>query len=123
MQKNTTILGLLLIILGLISYFGSGQSSVTALIPAFFGIVFTILAMVSLAEKIKKHTMHAAVAFAMLGVIGAARGVPGFIDIVTGVGAERPLAIYAQMTMLILCLGYIFLSFRSFREARKNQNN
>lgn len=123
MRKNTTILGLLLIILGLLSYFGTGQSSITALIPAFFGVVFTTLAGFSVVEKIHKHMMHAAVAVAMLGAIGSARGISGFIDIVTGVGTERPLAIYAQVVMLILCLGYVFLSFRSFRQARKNQNS
>jgi hypothetical protein len=42
MQNLTLSLGILLIILGAASYLGTGQESVTALIPSFFGILFVL---------------------------------------------------------------------------------
>lgn len=119
-MKNLTLsLGILLIILGLASYFGTGRESITAMIPAFFGLVFVGLAMLSAVESIKKHVMHAAVGFALLGLIGSARGIPGLIDIIGGEIVERPVAIYAQVAMLLMCLAYIVSAVKSFREARK----
>ena len=40
MPSTTRTVGIVLILLGLVSYFGTGRISVTALIPAFFGAVF-----------------------------------------------------------------------------------
>ena len=77
MPSTTRTLGIVLILLGLISYFGTGRVSVTALIPAFFGAVFIILAAVARSESARKHAMHAAVALALLALIGTlARVVP-----------------------------------------------
>ena len=119
-MKNLTVsLGALLIILGLASYFGTGSKSFTAMIPAFFGLVFVILGFLSALENIKKHMMHASVGFALLGFIGAARGIPGFFEILTGGEVERPVAIYAQIAMLLMCLTYIIAAVKSFRAARK----
>lgn len=44
MPSTTRIVGILLMILGLASYWLTGRTSVTALIPAFFGILFVALA-------------------------------------------------------------------------------
>ena len=62
MPATTRTFGLILIVLGLASYFLTGRVSVTALIPAFFGSVFIILALVARNESARKHAMHAAVA-------------------------------------------------------------
>ena len=43
MAQTTIGFGIGMILLGVVSYFATGQQSVTALIPAFFGIVFLIL--------------------------------------------------------------------------------
>lgn len=119
-MKNLTLsLGLLLIILGFASYFGTGMESITAMIPAFFGFMFVGFGVLAGIEKIKKHVMHAAVGFALLGLIGSARGVPGLIEIFSGVEVERPLAIYAQVAMMLMCLAYIVAAVKSFKDARK----
>ena len=120
MKKLTSSLGFLLIILGLASYFGTGQASVTALIPAFFGVVFVVLAMIASVENLKKHMLHAAAGIALIGLLGAARGIPGLISIIGGETVERPLAIYAQVAMFLMCALYIFKAVQSFRTARKN---
>lgn len=118
MKNLTPSLGLLLILLGLASYFGTGRESITALIPSFFGVVFVILGLLAKVEKIKKHVMHAAVGFALLGLIGSARGIPGLMEIIGGGDVERPIAIYAQVAMMLMCLAYIVAAVKSFRDAR-----
>lgn len=120
MQNLTLSLGILLTILGLSSYFGTGQESVTALIPSFFGIVFVILGIVARNEKFRKHAMHGAAGLALLGALGSARGIPGIIEIMQGAEVARPLAVYAQTAMFLMCLVFIFKAVQSFREARKN---
>lgn len=120
MQKLTLSLGFLLSILGLASYFGTGQESITALIPMFFGIVFVILGLLAKKESLHKHMMHAAAGLALLGAFGSARGIPGLIDILGGESVGRPLATYAQVAMFLMCVIFIAKAVQSFREARKN---
>ena len=115
MPSITRTLGLVLILLGLIGYFGTGRTSVTALIPAFFGAVFVILALVARSEAARKHAMHAAVALALVGLVGAlVRVVPA----VASGELTRP-AVLAQVVMSALLAGYIALGVKSFKEARR----
>ncbi len=57
-MANVTIgLGIVLLALGLGSYFGTGRTSVTALIPAFFGLPLLALGWLALKENVRKHAM------------------------------------------------------------------
>jgi hypothetical protein len=115
MPSTTRTLGIALILLGLISYFGTGRVSVTALIPAFFGAVFIILALVARSESARKHAMHAAVALALLAVLGTlARVVPAAMA-----GQFTRPAVLAQIVMTVLLIGYIVLGVKSFKAARR----
>jgi len=115
MASTTRTLGIALILLGLIGYFGTGGVSVTALIPAFFGAVFIILALVARSEAVRKHAMHAAVALALLGLLGTlGRAVPAVVR-----GELMRPAVLAQVVMCLLLVGYIGLGVKSFKEARR----
>ncbi len=78
MPSTTRLFGLILIVLGVASYVLTGRTSVTALIPAFFGAVLVVCALVARAsESARKHAMHAAVAVGLIGALAAlGRGVP-----------------------------------------------
>ena len=67
MPTTTRLVGIVLMIIGLGSYWLTGRTSITALIPAFFGVVFVLLAYVARNEAARKHAMHAAVALGLLG--------------------------------------------------------
>ena len=54
MTNTTIVLGIILIILGLVSFLGTGMQSVTALIPTFFGLVFLVLGIIALKEAARK---------------------------------------------------------------------
>jgi uncharacterized membrane protein len=115
MPATTRTLGLILIVLGLVSYFGTGRTSVTALIPAFFGAAFIVLALLARRDTMRKHAMHAAVALALVGLLGTlGRLIPALLDGQLG----RP-AVLAQLAMCLLLVGYIVLGVKSFKEARR----
>ena len=121
MAKTCIALGILLCLLGLGGYLATGRESVTALIPAFFGLPLAVLGAVALNERRRKHTMHAAVVIAVVGLAGSASGVPGFLDYVQGGEVERPAAVIAQTAMALLCAVFVILAVKSVLDARRAQ--
>jgi hypothetical protein len=111
----TRVVGFLLVLLGVVGYVGTGAASVTALIPAFVGALFLILALAARSPGARKHVMHAAVAIALLAVIG---GVPRIIAAVNAGEATRP-AVLAQMAMAAILTIYVLLGVKSFIDARR----
>ncbi|HWI19515.1 MAG TPA: hypothetical protein VNT81_17295 [Vicinamibacterales bacterium] len=115
MPGTTRKFGLLLIVLGVASYVTTGMTSLTAMIPAFFGAGLLICALIARNEAARKHAMHAAVAIGLLGALAAlGRGVPALM----AGGASRP-AVISQIAMGVMLLVYVALGVRSFIEARK----
>ena len=116
MPSTTRLFGLILIVLGVASYQLTGRTSLTAMIPAFFGVVLVILAIVARSsESARKHAMHAAVALGLVGALAAlARGLPAAL----GGDVARP-AVMSQLAMGILLLIYVALGVQSFIAARK----
>src|SRR4029453_1849304 len=81
MTGTTRTFGLLLIALGVIGYLGTGRTSMTALIPAYFGAAFLVCSIIARQESARKHAMHAAVAIGLLGAIAAlARALPAAMN-------------------------------------------
>ena len=115
MPTTTRIVGLVLMILGIASYWLTGRTSVTALIPAFLGVVFVVLAYVARNEAARKHAMHVAVAMALLGLLGVlGRAIPSIANGQIG----RPAVIAQLLTALILAY-YVYLGVQSFIAARR----
>ena len=117
MPSTTIALGVALIIVGLAGYFLTGGVSMTALIPAAFGLVIALAGVIARDERKRKHAMHAAVVVALLGFLGSIRGLLQIGDVFDGTAA-RPAAIVAQTIMAVLTLGYIVIAVRSFVQAR-----
>jgi hypothetical protein len=117
MPATTRLFGFLLIVLGLASYVSTGRTSVTALIPAFVGAVFLVLAFLARNPAARKHVMHAAVALALLGALGTLGRI---IPAISQGNIGRP-AVLAQIAMTVLLLVYVALGVRSFIEARRGR--
>src|SRR5512134_1033916 len=98
MPATTRLVGFVLIALGLIGYFATGRASITALIPAFFGAIFLILAFVARGEAARKHAMHAAVALALVAFLAV---VPRLLPALTAGDLARP-AVLSQLAMAIV---------------------
>lgn len=117
MPSTTIALGSVLIVLGLAGYFLTGAVSLTALIPAAFGLVLALSGLLAREERKRKHAMHTAVVVALLGFLGSFRGLLQIGDVVDGTAAS-PAAIVVQTIMAVLTLGYIVMAVRSFVKAR-----
>jgi hypothetical protein len=112
---TTRYFGLILIVLGIASYMLTGRTSLTALIPALFGAVLVVCALIARKETARRHAMHAAVAIGLLGALASlGRGIPAAMS----GGANRP-AVLSQLVMGVLLLVYVALGVQSFIAARK----
>jgi len=119
MAKITIGLGLVLIALGIGSYLGTGRASVTALIPAFFGVPVLLLGLLALKERMRKHAMHIAAVFGLLGFGGTVGGLMKLPVLLTGGEVERPAAVAVQAAMAIVCFVFVLLCVWSFIKARR----
>ena len=116
--------GILLMLIGVIGYaYGmiDGKASLTALIPALFGLVLVALGAVSRAkEHLRKHLMHGAVMVGLIGFIATASSFFKIPALLNGT-AERPAAIIAQLATAAVCLIFVLLCVKSFADARRNR--
>lgn len=111
--------GTLLVLIGAVGYIHgimNEKPSITALIPAFFGMVLFILGVIARGkESLRKHLMHAAVVIALLGfVLTAGRLVSKLGDL-----TMSP-AVISQGAMALVCLVFVILAIRSFAAARRS---
>ena len=114
MPATTRLFGLILIVLGVASYVMTGRTSITAMIPAFFGAALVVCALIARQESARKHAMHAAVALGLIGgLMALGRGVPGVMR------AGMTPAVLSQLAMGVLLLIYVALGVQSFIAARK----
>lgn len=122
MAKVTIIFAILLIILGLVGYFGTGSKAPTALIPTWFGLALGVggALAISPSPTRRKIFMHVNVTIGLIGCIGA------FIVALQGYGHARSLgqdpdyiAFAAKFAMGMILLTYTILCVRSFIEARR----
>ena len=112
--------GVLLLLIGIIGYvygLATGHASVTALIPAFFGVVLVVLGLWSGSKPdLRKHLMHVAVVVALLGfLLTAGRMLMKFSELTVSA------ALFSQLSTAIVCLVFVVLSVRSFIAARRER--
>lgn len=122
MAKVTIVFAILLIALGLVSYFGTGSIHPTALIPTWFGLALGIggILAISPSERRRKIFMHINVTIGALGCLGA------LVVAVQGYGSARSqginpdyIALAAKLTMAVILAIYVQLCVRSFIAARR----
>lgn len=117
MPNNAIWFGRILVLIGIVGYcYGmyGGNASLTALIPAAFGILLMVLGHLAVAkDNLRKHLMHAAVVVALLGfILPAGRLMSKFSSL------SLSAAIVSQAAMAFVCLIFVILAVRSFAAAR-----
>lgn len=121
--KVTIVYGVLLILLGVIGYVVTDRVSVTALIPAFFGVVLLVLGVLAGRGVARKHLLHIG---AVLGFVGFLATVAGLVEVLTGWmspdDAPVKAAQAARAIMAVLSLVFVVLMFKSFVDARRNRS-
>jgi O-antigen/teichoic acid export membrane protein len=119
---NTTIgFGIVLIVLGLGGYFGSDRASLTALIPAAFGLLLVIFGALARDEKRRKMAMHIAVTVGLLGFLGTVSGLLKLPALLSGGVVERPGAVASKSIMAVLMAIYVGMCVKSFIDARRRR--
>ena len=126
MPLIATLFGLGLVALGAYGYLTAeaADRSVTALIPAFFGLPIALLgALATVKPKMRELSMHLVVLLALLGAIGAGmQGLPKLGALITDrESLERPFAVLVQNVMAGLCALLVVLCVMSFVKARKRK--
>ena len=120
MAKLTIAVGVLLILVGIGFYLGIGESSMTALIPTLFGLPILAFGLVARDEFKRKHAMHAAVLFGLLGFLGSfGMSFRKLMAMMQGIPMERPLAVVEQLVMAIICAAFVIACIVSFIQARR----
>ena len=98
-SRNTIIIGVLLMLVGILGRFLSGTTSMTALIPLFFGLPIAILGWFSqLPERAKIMRIGVSI-LAALGVFGTNSAVTDILS-----GSELSAALLSRSAMLVLCI-------------------
>ncbi|HKP68243.1 MAG TPA: hypothetical protein VJV05_03100 [Pyrinomonadaceae bacterium] len=120
MPSTSIACGTLLILIGILGYVNgmmTNHASVTALIPAFFGIVLLLLGVFArMKENLRKHLMHAAVLIALLGfILTAGRLISKLSEL------SYSAAVVSQVSMALVCLLFVILAVKSFADARRNR--
>ncbi len=121
MAKVTILFGLLLIVLGVAGYVGTGRHAPTALIPLYVGVVFACLGILARRASPKRRmvVMHIAVTLGLLGFLGTAKSIWDFIQMERGHAMARPIAVEDKAVFSMMLLIYVLLCVRSFIKARR----
>lgn len=122
MAKVTIVFGILLVIVGMGGYIGTGSTHPTALIPLWFGLALGIggFLAISPSEKRRRLFMHINVTVGLLGCIGAIGSALHSYGHSRSLGLDPDVkALTAQLAMAIILLIYVNLCVRSFIQVRR----
>jgi hypothetical protein len=112
--------GVILILIGVVGYiYGAniGHASLTALIPAAFGIVIGLFSWIGhMKESFRMHMMHVAVLFGLLGFL-----LPTVRLVMNADKFSLSAATISQVAMAIVCLLFVLGSVQSFISARRSR--
>ena len=106
--------GAILSLWGLIAYSiqSADPPSITAMIPAFFGLPMIVLGFLSLKNPVNRHHyMHASMVFGLLMALGGAR-------IATTFDGMSWLGIVSHLLLLLVGVSFMVVGIMSFRSAR-----
>lgn len=119
-SKASLVTGILLIVVALIGYLGSGLQSWTALIPSFIGVPILLCGLVARRPAKLKLAMHLAAVFGLLGFIAPlGRLIPMF----TKGEFELSLVTASLLAMAVICGAFLVYCIKSFRAARMARNS
>lgn len=130
MAKVTLVFALLLVLLGLGGYLGTGSLHPTALIPTWFGLALGVFGFLAISpnEGRRKLFMHINVTIGLIGFLGAAveviRSLVSALNLSAAMaGAQpapvNPIALGSKVIMACLLFTYVAFCVRSFIAARR----
>jgi hypothetical protein len=120
MAEIAVVYGVVLVVLGIGGYTGTGGASLTALIPVAFGVPVLALGLLARARPaLRMHAMHGAVGLGLLAFLGTARALARVPALAAGRPVDRPVAVALQAVMAVVSLVFVALCVKSFVDARR----
>lgn len=123
MARLTILFGIILLLLGVFTYMGTGSKFPTSLIPAVFGILLAICGALARTTDLKRRAlwMHVAVTLGLLGFLATAKSIVDYVRLKQGVQFKFPVAVEEKAAMAVLLLVFTVLCVRSFIQARRTR--
>lgn len=107
-------IGALFVLIGIAAYVLSDFASVTALIPAFFGVIIVALGIVGWQTDNERIAIYAMGVLAAISVAGSGRGIPDILSLLGGESVDSVIATTTQaltivlgLTLLVIVVGYL----------------
>ena len=121
MARLTILFGIILILLGVLTYMQTGSQYPTSLIPAGFGILLALFGALGRTADMKKRAlyMHIAVTVGLLGFLGTAKSLVDYVHMKQGMQFKLPLAVDEKAAMATLLLVFVVLCMQNFITARR----
>ena len=121
MARLTILFGIILILLGVLTYMGTGHQYPTSLIPAYFGVILGVCGYMARTTELKRRAlmMHIAVTVGLLGFLGTVKAIFDYIRMKQGVQFKLPLAVDEKAAMSVLLLVFVLLCVRNFIQTRR----
>jgi hypothetical protein len=123
LERLTIALGVILIGLGVGPYLATGGASVTALIPAFFGLPILAAGLLSLKPSRRRLALSISFGLALLGFLGTVPGLLRLPQLLLGGEVARPLAVLVQAAMATLCGAFLLTGVTSWVRGRRSAGN
>lgn len=111
--------GIILLLLGFSTWFLTGTDSPTALIPVAFGLLYITAGFIGRMDRYKKTAAYGTILLSVLGVAGTSRAIPLLTDLLNGEAIESPIAVFSQLSMMVLCGVFLILSMRALKGLRE----
>jgi len=126
MPAISILVGIVLSVYGLYSYSISESHGPTALFPAYFGIAFIGLGVLSMYDKFRKHAMHLAAVLGLIGFAGGAyMGIRKLPALLAGelTDPKELNKARSQNLLAFICLTFVILCIISFIQARRRRKS
>jgi len=120
MSKSIVQFGALLIVVGVVAYVATAMASVTALIPAFFGLLFVVLGRLGRTDRFEKPALYTALGLSVLGLAGSASGLAQVFAYLGGEEVARPAASLTRAIMAVVLLALVGVLARSLLAERRS---
>ncbi len=118
MTALTFTIGAILTVTGIVAYAATGAVSITALIPAFVGVLLVACAALGRRPALHRASMYTALVVALLGAAGTLMNVAELGDVFAGT-ADNPAAVIVSTIMFLLLLVYLAMGVWWFIAARR----
>ena len=118
MSSISVVFGILLNVVGLVGFFGTGAAHPTALIPCGLGLLLIICGLLARIEKIRMHVMHVAVLVGLLGFGATVSSYGLLFAVLKQTAGDKTNSSIAKMATALLCALFVARCIQSFVEAR-----